>query len=89
MTREDAIDFLKVKIHCEDKGDERDMREAMDIAIKSLKQEPKTGHWTERKIDEKTGFFLPTCSECGSIKPYTHHTFRWDYCPSCGAKMGK
>lgn len=64
----------------------------MDIEEKiaklpSVQPKPKTGHWTERKIHEATGFFLPTCSECGKIQPYTHHTFRWNYCPNCGARM--
>ena len=40
MTREEAIEFLRSPIKCSDKGDERDLREAMDMAIKSLKQEP-------------------------------------------------
>ena len=57
--------------------------------LPSIKPQPKTGHWTERKIHKTTGFFLPTCSECGNIQPYTHHTFSWNYCPTCGAKMVK
>lgn len=58
-----------------------------DYEIIEEYKEPKTGHWTERKMHKTTGFFLPTCSECGNIQPYTHHTFRWNYCPTCGAKM--
>ena len=41
MTREEAIEFLNSPIQCFDKGDERDLREAMDIAINALKQESK------------------------------------------------
>lgn len=64
-----------------------------DFLINYIEQLPpvtpqaKTGHWTERKMHKGTGFFLPTCSECGSIQPYAHHTFSWNYCPNCGAKM--
>lgn len=40
MTHEQAIELLKIPIHCADKGDEKDMREALDMAIKALEQEP-------------------------------------------------
>ena len=40
MTREEAIAILKTPIHCADKGDEKEMREALELAIKALSQEP-------------------------------------------------
>lgn len=54
--------------------------------LPSVKQEQKTGYWTERKMQEN-GFFLPTCSECGEVEPATRHTFVFRYCPNCGARM--
>lgn len=36
----------------------------------------KEGHWIKK--DDKTS---PQCSECGAI------TYKWSYCPICGAKM--
>ena len=40
MSREEAIELLKIPIHCEDKGDEKDLRDAMNMAISALEQEP-------------------------------------------------
>ena len=56
-------------------------------SLPSVTPESKVGHWTERKKWVDTGYFLSTCSECGSIQPLTTHIFRFDYCPKCGAKM--
>ncbi len=36
MTNEEAIELLQTPIHCADKGDEKDMREALSMAIKAL-----------------------------------------------------
>ena len=49
--------------------------EVAKIAIKALKRE-KVGHWIQ--TNDKTS---PQCSECGAI------TYKWSYCPICGAKM--
>ena len=91
MTREEAIKNLEMIrvafVEPVTKEQRKLIDDTFDMAIKALEQEPKTGHWTERKIHEATGFFLPTCSECGKIQPYTHHTFRWNYCPNCGARI--
>lgn len=92
MTRKEAIKRVQAMLtYMEtldaDEEEQKDM-EAYELAIKALKQETKTGHWTKPIMNETTGFFLPTCSECGHIQPYAHHTFKWNYCPSCGAKMG-
>lgn len=39
MTKKEAIEFLGIEIHCADKGDERDLRKAMDMGIEALKRE--------------------------------------------------
>lgn len=36
MTNQEAIELLQTPIHCADKGDEEDMREALSMAIKAL-----------------------------------------------------
>lgn len=53
--------------------------EALDLAIKALEQELKTGHWSNKCV----------CSVCGNQPWYYGSTFRKDYkfCPYCGARM--
>jgi len=90
MTKEDAIsraEALKIVDELNDGSSECANIRAEIEKLPSIQSKVKTGHWTERKKHELTGFFLPTCSECGKIQPYTHHTFEWNFCPNCGAKM--
>ena len=77
MTKEEAIDVLKKNYpdSCYEL-----LREAVDMAIKALKQpEQKIGKW---KMDKEGNWY---CSECGL------HYDSWakglKYCPNCGAKM--
>ena len=55
--------------------------EFLDMAIKALEQEPKTGHWITLK-DEWGDINEAVCSCCDSNG---HH--KWNYCPNCGADM--
>ena len=60
--------------------------DALNMAIKALEQEPKTGIW-RKDIDnsrrwDRVRFY---CSECGNWQTYGET----DYCPSCGARMIK
>lgn len=57
-------------------------REALDAAIKALEQEPKPGHWIERR-NRATGHIESVCSECGAEEGYPYN----DYCGNCGARM--
>ena len=62
------------------------MLEALDMAIKSLSQEPKTGHW----IDKFGGVYrCSCCREIISIDTEIEfpNGIRYKYCPNCGAKM--
>ena len=64
MTREErekAIEMLKVNIHCEDKGDEEDMRIALDMAISALKQMPETT--TNNDHIEYINYPIITCDD--------------------------
>ena len=56
------------------------MDSALDAAIKSLEQEPKTGHWIFDEVLDRHYY----CSECKSMG-----VDYWDYCPNCGAKMSE
>jgi rubrerythrin len=63
MTREEAIRYLLnilpfVGIN---------IKEALKMAIKALKQEPKTGHWIEKYTEDGCGelYSYWVCSECG------------------------
>ena len=50
-----------------------DFNEILDLAIKALEQEPKTGHWVDCK-----------CDKCGyAVQPWNTTSF----CPNCGADM--
>lgn len=55
-------------------------REFIEMSIKALEQEPKTGHW-----DSIQGYIMDIawhCSECGEFTCKKHN-----YCPNCGADM--
>ena len=55
----------------------KDYKEALEMAIKALEQEPKTGHWIYKGYYE--------CSECGK----STYLNKSNYCPNCGAKMAE
>ena len=85
MTREEAIDWLcrlksEIKIFMPYQW-QKPFEEALDMAIKALEQEPKTGHWIEEFVDTE-GEVRFTCSCCGK-----YQLFGTDFCYNCGAKM--
>ena len=59
--------------------------EVKQMAIKALRQEPKTGHWIALENRFKLGDRLK-CSECGQVFVVGDEVSR-NYCPNCGAKM--
>lgn len=62
--------------------------EALDIAIKALEQQPKTGHWIEKEDCNLDIYY--DCSECGEsfcLIDGTPTDNLYNYCPNCGAKM--
>jgi uncharacterized OB-fold protein len=80
MTSEEAINIMKVIVHMlEEKYDTDRVEDAVDMAIKALEQEPKTGHWIDHQEDR---WIYAQCSECGTV-----HDTQTNYCPNCGAKM--
>lgn len=57
--------------------------QALDMGIKALKNERKKGKW----IEKWNGHFktdVPRCSLCSNASP-----FKYNYCPTCGADMGR
>ena len=82
MAREEAIEMLK-----KDKEQRGNcfISDAIDMAIKALEQEPKTGHWNCG--DDM--FEYAICSSCkhetGEAWEYAKRNFK--FCPNCGAKM--
>ena len=76
MTREEAI--KNIKEHCYFASLIPQAKEALDMAIQALEQEPKTGHWTH----EYNGQTNHICSYCRFESGR-----KWNYCPNCGAKM--
>jgi hypothetical protein len=96
MTSEEAIKYLKkMKDECNDtfhKVRYVTREEALDMAIKALEQEPKTGHWIE---DDMTycGVELVNykCDKCGEMGGAWRKGLKPDklpkYCMNCGAKM--
>lgn len=79
MTKEDALkiwlpiiaDGVKYMPEC---------KEALDMAIEALEQEPKTGHWIDVPVGQYV--LLHRCSNC--LKTSVTES---KYCPNCGAKM--
>lgn len=96
MTREEELDWLyrlrsEIYVYMP-KEWLIPMNDALDMAIKALEQEQKTGHW----INAKVGKLFPSndfkCSACGNILDFDGvNCGRGDanYCPNCGAKMSE
>lgn len=103
MTNEKAIEELKgIKSAYSNKQQfheaclMRSEHEALDMAIKALEQEPKTGHWIMPVQDDGMSdpiYYQVRCSKCGfDLDPQTWHMELHQYgadkyCPRCGSKM--
>ena len=100
MSKEQAINYLKFWDDAiESRGDCEfsKARCALRMAIAALSAEPRTGHWRHGKhtatiyegnkiISEQYSHWF--CGSCGYlVKDYERPA--WNYCPSCGAKMGE
>jgi exosome complex RNA-binding protein Csl4 len=80
MTREEAIKTLKGEAWS---FGSKEYKEAFDMAIKALEQEPKTGHWIDITNKNKTVIAV-RCSRCEKSPKYA---IKSDFCPNCGAEM--
>ena len=86
MTREEELDWLyrlrsEIYVYMP-KEWLIPMNNALDMAIKELEQEPRTGHWIYIGNSGVNGLKICKCSNCKK-KTYGSHKF----CPNCGAKM--
>ena len=80
MTREEAI--KNIKKHCYFANLIPQAKEALDIAIEALEQEPKIGYWI--RVDETK----VKCSECEVIHLIAQYPIgEIKFCPNCGTKM--
>ena len=88
MTIDDAIIVLKW-LHNNDYVSRfmiDEVKEATNIAINALEQEPKTGHWIKSNIPNEKY----VCSECGGgcwYYDYQADVVKSRFCPKCGARM--
>lgn len=90
MTKEVAIQMLRLyevnevgegKLETWYNGIDKDMREALDMAIEALSDKPK-GEWIDSRDTDtpwNDGF---KCSACKS-----NSLIRYNFCPNCGARM--
>jgi len=82
MTKEQSIKWLKDMLKNFDLPQEQ-YQTALEMAIKALEQESKTGHWIDHKHN---GMAYIECSKCSSWFLRMYLT-RNSYCPNCGVKM--
>ena len=83
MTREETISIMNVIVHMlEPQYDTDRIEDAVETAIKALKQEPKTGHW--RPVTQGDEVISYRCSCCGYS---SKNNYEWKFCPNCGADM--
>lgn len=90
MTREEQIKVLKdwkpeLELMAKYNSNSIDYQRytALDMAIKALEQEPKTGHW---EMCEDADGIYGVCDICGTDADFTHYGKAYPYCPNCGAK---
>ncbi|MCR5518010.1 MAG: hypothetical protein K6F17_05510 [Lachnospiraceae bacterium] len=85
MTREEAIKRLQEHMIIHEKKEPRAIyiTKALQMAIKALEQQPKTGHWINIQFFKADStYYRPKCPFC-SIEP----EFYSNFCPNCGARM--
>lgn len=106
MNKEEAIKLLRMYeideygeagLHTWYKGIDKDMHEALDMAISALSAE-RVGEWVLNPNGYDWNLPAWCCSECGCInanigvstKGITSNPMNWagsKFCPNCGAKM--
>ena len=85
MTNEEAVKWLKHHINTTYYEDTDELKTALEMAIKALEQEQRTGHWIVEG-DAGNGNRYCHCSECGKGDEQAK-TQEVPYCWWCGARM--
>ena len=86
MTREEAIEII-ISIDKAYRAFSKEEYKALEMAVKALEQEQKTGHWID---DMSLGYHVSICSNCNwRGHGDTRLIYKPKYCPNCGAKMRK
>lgn len=71
-----------------EQGNMGEQKEALDIGIKALEQQPKRGEWIKEDTEQGAlgiQYTIKRCSKCG----WTHGLLiPKDYCPNCGSYNG-
>ena len=102
MTREDAIDMVKYILETMPKEpptecdyveewfyEDNKIRKSLNMAIKALEQQPKTGYWIKEESPFGWDGHSYQCSECGRsihLDTEVEDLDDYPYC-HCGAKM--
>jgi primosomal protein N' len=93
MTNEEAIKILSKVTLAYEIGKvtitQKEINEALDMAIKALEQQPKTGHWIFHKPFDNGCKNCNECIECSQCHIWLNYDFyaKTQYCPNCGADM--
>lgn len=65
-----------------EQGNMGEQKEALEMAIQALEQQPKMGEWLSNPLADYAGEGYFICSKCeNDVFDAT------DYCPNCGARM--
>ena len=87
MSNEEAIERIKDHkfVHKLNEPTAIYISKALDMAIKALEQEPKSGHWIK---DDFTGIIkCDICNNDAPISTVSGEQYCSYYCSCCGAKM--
>ena len=82
--------FLVVEVLKVDKEKRKEIKTALDMAIKALSEstgDTKTGEWIIEKRDSQDVYEHAYCSECDSYWSNSTLVDSFNYCPKCGARM--
>ena len=89
MTKKEAIKVIDGRFEIMDYCESAKLEEALDIAIKVLKQpERKKGKWIgKEQFANSPEFYSWQCSVCGCVLEDPTLDKPYPFCPNCGADM--
>lgn len=89
MTKQEAIARIIDHMIVHEMNEPRAIHisEALNMAIKALKQKSEIGHWIRFKDIKHGNYYHIKCSECEQYWSIDGHAKIFKYCFNCGAKM--